>query len=188
MAPIMKIGPKSTGKSLSSYSFQEGSMLPRQLCMRQWNIKKPSSVALTFPLDDCTCSQYPRYTLRAAKCRVIRSKLCWLPARCIVAPGSTHEVSLVLKIIQFTGAKFSVRGGGHNPNRNWASVSSDGILVDLHCLKTLRLRQENNIISVGVGNRWSDVYRFLAPTGISPGGARVPDVGVSGQLLGGETN
>jgi len=79
-----------------------------------------------------------------------------------------------------------VRGGGHNPNSGWASIGSTGLLVDLYLLKTLELSQDKDIIKVGPGNRWSDVYQYLNGTGVSAAGARVPEVGVSGQLLGGK--
>ena len=95
-------------------------------------------------------------------------------------------MSRVLKIIKFTSVKFAVRSGGHNPNAGWASVGKTGLLVDLYLLKSLKLSDDKNIISIGPGNRWSDVYRYLNGTGVSVAGARVPEVGVSGQLLGGK--
>ena len=91
-----------------------------------------------------------------------------------------------MRIIRLTSARFAVRSGGHNPNAKWASMGQDGILIDLHLLKTLTLSQDREIMSVGPGNRWSDVYQYLNETGTSVAGARVPEVGVGGQLLGGK--
>lgn len=115
-----------------------------------------------------------------------RSELCWLPARCVVAPRSTLEVSLVLRIVTFTHARFALRGGGHNPNTGWSSVGSIGLLVDLYQLKNLSLSEDKKIISIGPGNRWADVYRYLDGTEVSAAGGRVPEVGVSGLLLRGK--
>ncbi|KAL8692584.1 MAG: hypothetical protein Q9224_003926, partial [Gallowayella concinna] len=110
------------------------------------------------------------------------SELCWLPAHCILAPRNTKEVSLILKIVTFTHAKFAVRGGGHNPNPGWASIGSTGLLIDLYLLNTLELSRDKRTISVGSGNRWSDVYRYLNGTGVSAAGGRVPEVGFWFQL------
>lgn len=101
-------------------------------------------------------------------------------------PRDTFEVSLVLRIATFTGTKFALRGGGHNPNAGWSSIGSTGLLADLYQLKYLSLSQDKNIISIGPGNRWSNVYRYLDRTGVSAAGGRVPEVGVSGLLLGGK--
>lgn len=91
-----------------------------------------------------------------------------------------------MKIIHFTSARFAIRSGGHNPNPRWASIGQSGLLIDLYLLKTLALSQDKDVISIGPGNRWSDVYQYLQGTGVSAAGARVPEVGVGGQLLGGK--
>ncbi|KAL8882448.1 MAG: hypothetical protein Q9198_000562 [Flavoplaca austrocitrina] len=117
---------------------------------------------------------------------LVRSSRCWLPSRCIVAPKTSHEVGLIVKVIAFTGTRFAVRSGGHNPNPAWASIGANGLLVDLYQLDTIRLSGDRKILTVGPGNRWADVYRYLNGTGISVAGARVQEVGVGGQLLGGE--
>lgn len=116
-----------------------------------------------------------------------RSALCWLPSRCILAPKTANGVALAMKIISFTGTKFAVRSGGHSPNPHWASVGAEGVLVDLSQLDMLYLSDDKRIIHVGTGRRWSEVYRFLNGTGVSAAGARVPEVGVGGQLLGGSS-
>ena len=92
----------------------------------------------------------------------------------------------MLKIITFSHVKFAVRSGGHNPNPGWGSIGSNGLLVDLYQLNTLVLSQDRSILAVGPGNRWMDVYQYLNSTGLSAVGARVPEVGVGGQILGGE--
>lgn len=101
-------------------------------------------------------------------------------------PKATKEVALIVKLIAFTRTRFAVRSGGHNPNPTWASIGADGLLVDLYQLNTVQLSDDSRILTVGPGNRWGDVYRRLNGTGVSVAGARVPEVGVGGQLLGGE--
>ena len=114
--------------------------------------------------------------------------MCWLEARCIVTPSTPYEVGLLLKIITFTQAKFAVRSGGHNPNPTWASIGHDGLLMDLNQLNALKLSQDKKLVSIGPGNRWSNVYEYLNASGIFVAGARVPEVGVGGQILGGKLN
>ncbi|KAL8761587.1 MAG: hypothetical protein Q9184_002295 [Pyrenodesmia sp. 2 TL-2023] len=80
---------------------------------------------------------------------------------------------------------FAVRSGGHNPNPTWASIGANGLLVDLYQFNTIHLSNDSRILTVGPGNRWADIYRHLNGTGVSVAGARVPEVGVGGQLLGG---
>ncbi|KAG6995617.1 DNA-directed RNA polymerase III subunit rpc5 [Physcia stellaris] len=113
------------------------------------------------------------------------SDLCWLKARCIITPRTAYEVGLFLKIITFTQAKFAVRSGGHNPNPTWASIGHDGLLVDLNQLNALKLSRDKKLVSIGPGNRWSNVYEYLNASGKFVAGARVPEVGVGGQILGG---
>ena len=40
-------------------------------------------------------------------------------------------------------------------------------------------------VEVGAGLTWGQVYATLEPTGVNVVGARNPDVGVAGQILGG---
>ena len=40
-------------------------------------------------------------------------------------------------------------------------------------------------VEVGAGLTWGQVYAALEPTGVDVVGARVPDVGVAGPILGG---
>lgn len=60
-----------------------------------------------------------------------------------------------------------------------------GILISTSNLTTLALSSDQNVVSVGAGNRWRDVYSYLAPSGLAAVGGRVGGVGVSGFHLGG---
>ena len=89
-----------------------------------------------------------------------------------------------MQIITFTGAKYSTRSGGHNPNPGWAS-NNGGVLIDLVNMNEFTLSSDGFYVSVGPGNRWKRVYEDLSKSNKSVVGGRVTDVGVGGYFLGG---
>ncbi|KAL8787618.1 MAG: hypothetical protein Q9195_007706 [Heterodermia aff. obscurata] len=112
------------------------------------------------------------------------STTCWLKPLCVIQSSSSADVSKVIKIVTFTGAKFSVRSGGHNPNSGWAS-NNGGVLIDTVNLNKIVLSSDASIVSVGPSNRWDRVYSELSKSSKSVVGGRVINVGVGGYLLGG---
>ncbi|KAI1149441.1 FAD-binding domain-containing protein [Nemania diffusa] len=112
------------------------------------------------------------------------STTCWLAANCFIRPQNAVEVALILSIVKTTGAKFAVRSGGHNPNPGFASIESDGVLIDLQDLKLLSIDPEG-ILSAGPGHRWIELYNFSEDHGRTVKGGRTADVGIPGFLLGG---
>ncbi|KAI0382241.1 6-hydroxy-D-nicotine oxidase [Hypomontagnella monticulosa] len=111
-------------------------------------------------------------------------KNCWLPAACFVRPADTAGVAAALKFVKDAGVKFAVRCTGHNCNPGFSSVGNDGVVIDLHDLKSLEMGNDG-ILRAGAGNTWGDVYTFLEERGLSAVGGRSPNVGISGYLLGG---
>lgn len=103
---------------------------------------------------------------------------------CIIEPSSAGDVSKAMQIVTFTGAKFSTRSGGHNPNPGWAS-NNGGVLIELVNVNEFTLSSDGSYVSVGPGNRWQRVYEDLSKANKSVVGGRITDVGVGGYLLGG---
>ncbi|KAB8304237.1 hypothetical protein EYC80_003655 [Monilinia laxa] len=99
-----------------------------------------------------------------------RSESCCLPAKCIISPTSTEEVSTIMKIISFLHVLSTVRSGSHSPNPNWASIGSNGILISTTNLDTLTVSPDNSIASVGPELKWGAVYEALDPYGVSVAG------------------
>ncbi|KAK1676969.1 hypothetical protein BDP55DRAFT_631048 [Colletotrichum godetiae] len=92
-----------------------------------------------------------------------------MKSQCILQPETTEQ-------------SVAISAGGHS---NFpASNTNSGVTIDLANLKTISL-EGNETVSVGGGNRWGDVYRFLEPKGLMTAGGRENTVGVSGVLLGG---
>ncbi|KAK1716189.1 hypothetical protein CaCOL14_006874 [Colletotrichum acutatum] len=106
--------------------------------------------------------------------------------QCIVKPETTGQASIAIQVLNSdkVGKCWSVaiRAGGHS---NFpASNTNSGVTIDLVNLNNLSI-EINGTVSVGSGNRWGDVYRFLEPQGLMTSGGRENTVGVSGLLLGG---
>lgn len=114
------------------------------------------------------------------------SENCRLNASCIVTPESAQEVSRLLQILSILRTKFAIRSGGHNTNPGFSSIGSDGVLIALEKLDRLSLSADRGTVTVGPGNRWESVYKYLQPYNLTALGGREAVVGVGGYILGGE--
>jgi FAD/FMN-containing dehydrogenase len=114
-----------------------------------------------------------------------RSGTSQLNPKCIFSPSAPSEVALSMKIITLTKSRFSIRSGGHNPNRGWSNTDARGLLIDLYRLNKVELSADKRTAKVGPGNRWLAVYQTLNGTGVTVLGGRTPDVGVGGVIIGG---
>ena len=108
---------------------------------------------------------------------------------CVINPTSTEDVSQAIKAITAAPSiKFSVKGGGHSPNKGAANTDG-GVLLDLGSLKSITpLSNKWDIIGVGAGVKSVDAYRVLDPHNVTVVGARVASVGLGGFLTGGTTD
>jgi FAD/FMN-containing dehydrogenase len=61
-----------------------------------------------------------------------------------------------------------------------------GITIDLSRLNQVIISPDQSYVSVGPGNRWSDVYTEIETRGLAVSGGRWGNVGVGGLLTGGE--
>ncbi|KZM18431.1 uncharacterized protein EKO05_0001313 [Ascochyta rabiei] len=104
---------------------------------------------------------------------------------CVFAPQNAQQVSLAVTTVTLTLSKFAVRGGGHMPIPGYNGINNSGILLSPSNLTTLALSSDKSTVSVGPGNRWGDVYSYLAPSNLAAVGGRIGHVGVPGLLLGG---
>ena len=59
------------------------------------------------------------------------------------------------------------------------------MIIDLSKLKQISISDDKQVLSLGPGGRWGDVYTFLDPHGVSVIGGRIPQIGVAGVILGG---
>ncbi|KAI9660648.1 MAG: hypothetical protein M1821_010000 [Bathelium mastoideum] len=109
----------------------------------------------------------------------------WLYPACTVTPGSAAEVSTFVKNFSAAQVPFAIRGGGHMPIAGTNNINSTGILIAADNLTALALSTDQQTLSIGPGNRWVNVYEYLAPYGLLVPGGRIGLVGVAGYMLGG---
>ncbi|RYP13362.1 hypothetical protein DL765_006903 [Monosporascus sp. GIB2] len=114
----------------------------------------------------------------------IWSEACVLDPSCVFEPRATRDLSAGLLLIREAQSKFAVRAGGHMPVPGAQSVDG-GVMVSLSRLATVALGANGTVAHLGPGNRWGDVYSFLARRGLAVNGGRFPTVGVGGVLVGG---
>ncbi|RPA96635.1 FAD-binding domain-containing protein [Choiromyces venosus 120613-1] len=126
----------------------------------------------------------PNTTGYNASMNINWSTRAWLPPQVIFTPTSAEDVAKSVKIINYFSVPFAVRSGGHTPFPGSASISG-GILVSLQNMTSLELSESKDLVSVGPGNRWINVYNFLEPYNIAVVGGRVPSIGVGGLTTGG---
>jgi len=102
---------------------------------------------------------------------------------CTFKPTAALEVSTLVLLSRLTQCPFAVKGGGHAAFAGSSSIA-DGIIVSLEHLNKIKVLP-GNIASVGAGNRWYDVYKYLEQYELAVVGGRASSVGVSGLTLGG---
>lgn len=61
-----------------------------------------------------------------------------------------------------------------------------GFLIDLRAMNKISIHHERQMVELGPGATWINVYAALEPYHISTAGGRISGVGVGGFLLGGE--
>ena len=109
----------------------------------------------------------------------------------ILRPRSVSDVAEAVKLLSRANlesgfaAPFAVRSGGH---QTWAGSANlaGGLNIDLRELKNFQTSSDGQLVMVGAGAYWEDLYNYLEPMNLSLPGARVAQVGVSGLALGGK--
>lgn len=102
----------------------------------------------------------------------------------IVCPTSAQVVSTVLKTLTNAGQPFAVRSGGHT---QWTGANNiqGGVTIDLQYLNQIKFDKDTEVVDIGPGARWKEVYTELETHGRLVAGGRNGKVGVGGLLLGG---
>ncbi|KAH9060550.1 FAD-binding domain-containing protein [Lactarius vividus] len=102
---------------------------------------------------------------------------------CSVEPGTTEDVSKILRILGSTRTPFAVKGGGHATNPGFSSTK--GVQIALARFNETKVDHKSGTVEVGPGLTWDQVYTALNSTGVNVIGGRIPGVGVAGLTLGG---
>ncbi|KAJ4368419.1 hypothetical protein N0V83_006776 [Neocucurbitaria cava] len=124
------------------------------------------------PTYNASISSYPFLQLR-------------LHPSCIVRPNSPHDVATALSILKDSNCtKFAVKGGGHNANAGFNNVE-DGVTIDMQSLNHVEVALGDEVVRVGAGSLWQDVYDVAEKRNLTAMGGRIGVVGTAGFLTGG---
>ena len=104
---------------------------------------------------------------------------------CRFFPTQTSDVRDGLAIIVSQNTSFAIVSGGHSGKTSASNIDDPGVTIDLSSLKDISLIEEGELVQVGPGASWSEVYAFLEPHGLTVAGSRDGHVGAGGFVLGG---
>jgi FAD/FMN-containing dehydrogenase len=105
---------------------------------------------------------------------------------CIVRPTSPHDVSTTLSIVKDSNCtKLAIKGGGHNANAGFNNVD-DGVTLDMQSYKAVEVARGDEVVRVGAGALWQDVYDVAEKRNLTVLGGRIGVVGTAGFLTGGK--
>lgn len=117
---------------------------------------------------------------------------------CVVQPTDAQQLCTAVNILkgeyderrkradqEQAEGLFAVRGGGHSPVPNAASIKG-GVLIDLGLICEVTPSEDGSSVVIGAGAKWIDVSKVLDAKGLAVVGGRNSQVGVSGLTLGGK--
>lgn len=122
--------------------------------------------------------------LHGPRLKFQRSETAWKKPTCIVQPVDIPELQRVVQILTKQNVEFAIRSGGHSPSAFAANINN-GVLIDMSNFNKTNYDAANNVVQLGAGMKWADVYRSLDRYNVTVVGGRVLDVGVGGLILGG---
>ncbi|KAJ7580371.1 hypothetical protein C8J56DRAFT_961446 [Mycena floridula] len=103
-------------------------------------------------------------------------------ARFSVEPGSTDDLSQIMKIIKEHKISFAVKGGGHATNPEFSSTS--GLQISMSRFTKISHDESKMQLTVGAGCVFDEIYKVIRPGkyNIVGGGG---SVGIGGWIMGG---
>lgn len=91
-----------------------------------------------------------------------------LPAGVVVAPGSTAELSSVVKAATDAGHAVVTRGGGMSYTSGYVPREEGTVMIDMARMNRLiELNREDMYVTVEAGMSWKALYEALADTGLA---------------------
>lgn len=109
---------------------------------------------------------------------------CILSPACIFYPASARDVAVALKYLTLVKGRFAVKSGGHFSIPGYNNIDN-GVLISTERIKTMTWKAEDTVLELGAGVIWGEAYAKAAEKRKVVVGGRIPDIGVSGFLLGG---
>ncbi|WP_420383430.1 FAD-binding oxidoreductase [Novosphingobium sp.] len=103
----------------------------------------------------------------------------------VALPLDAADIGAAIRFARDEGLKLTVRSGGHSATGY--SLNEGGIVLDLRGLSDMSLDMVSNVLTLGMGSIWRDVYNYMrvSRTGLVPVAGGCLGVGAGGFLLGG---
>ncbi|CAG8980501.1 hypothetical protein HYALB_00013102 [Hymenoscyphus albidus] len=111
------------------------------------------------------------------------SQTSWKTPFCIFQPDCVEDLQKVIPRLVAENVQFAIRSGGHMTMPGAANIDR-GVLIDLQRLDKVEYNAERNVVVIGTGQRWKNVYTQLDRYNVTVVGGRVLDIGVGGLVLG----
>jgi glycolate oxidase len=87
-------------------------------------------------------------------------------ALAVVQPGSTDELSELLRAIEPTGLPIAVRGGGMSYTSGYIPSRPNAVMIDLHRLnRIVEINERDMYVTVECGVTWKQLYEALKAVG-----------------------
>lgn len=111
-----------------------------------------------------------------------------------VQPGSVSDLCDIVKVIKKYQVPFAIKSGGHATNPGLSSTVGiqismcrfNKIVIEQNTTSLSSNGQTQNLVHVGAGCLFDELYREVVPTGLNiVGGSSIGGVGVAGWHLGG---
>lgn len=109
---------------------------------------------------------------------------CILSPACIFYPASARDVAVALKYLTLVKGRFAVKSGGHFSIPGYNNIDN-GVLISTERMKTMAWKAGDTVLEIAAGVLWGEAYAKAAEKHKVVVGGRIPDIGVSGFLLGG---
>lgn len=108
-----------------------------------------------------------------------------LSPTCKFFPKHTRDISQALSDVLWpNNVSIAISSGGQSSKKGGSNIDN-GITIDLSKLNSTSLEDHNQVVVLGAGARWKDVYAKLAKRNLTVPGDRDGEVGVGGHVLGG---
>lgn len=111
------------------------------------------------------------------------NKGCQLHPGCFFYPENSADVSAALTVLIKNKTKFAVKNGGHGSNIGQNNIV-DGVTISTEKIRGMTWT-DNNVLQVGAGHLWGEVYTEAEKRGRVAVGGRISNIGVTGLTVGG---
>ncbi|RYP51844.1 hypothetical protein DL768_002920 [Monosporascus sp. mg162] len=143
-----------------------------------WHADNDRHIHQPAAAEDQLVTPFSNETLYHQQANAFWSATAYKDPRCIFTPDTIEKLRTAVLSVGFTDCRFAVRSGGHSPFSGFASIDN-GLLISMSKFTDLHYDEATHTQRSGMGNRWGDIYGYLAGFGRIVVGGRLNDVGLA---------